>query len=105
MASRMVRPTEMLAGEPDDRIAGAADRVMLGLGEPPLGEVGQLEIVEEHVEEFLARQDEAERVLALALAGAVGACRRPRAGGGMMSPSTNFLLPGSTWLPTPPLPR
>ena len=25
---------------------------MLGLGEPPLGEVGQLEIVEEHVEEF-----------------------------------------------------
>ena len=58
----------MLAGEPGCRIAGAADTLGLGLGQRALGEIRQFEIVEEEVEELLARQHEAERILAVALA-------------------------------------
>jgi hypothetical protein len=36
---------------------------VLGLGEPPLGKVRQFEIVEEKIEEFLAGEGEAERIL------------------------------------------
>ena len=47
-------PDRDVRGRAGHRVAGAANGLVLGLGEPPLGEVGQLEIVEEHVEEFLA---------------------------------------------------
>ena len=59
-------PDRDIGGRSGDGVTGAADAAMLGLGEPPLGEVGQLEIVEEQIEKFLTRQDEAERVLAVA---------------------------------------
>src|ERR1700726_797424 len=40
-----------------------------GLGKLALGEVGQFEIVEEQVDKFVAAQNEAERIFAIAFAG------------------------------------
>ena len=65
----MVRLTEMLAGEPDVRVAGALDAFALGLRDLALGKIGQLEIVEEQVDELVAAEHEAEGVLAVAFAG------------------------------------
>ena len=79
---------------------------MLDLGEPPLGEVGQFEVVEEQVEEFLAASARSgtrpRRRPRPPPRGLAAAARRGR---GSMSPSTNFLLPGSTWSRVPPGPR
>ena len=50
------------------RIAGALKPLAFGFGELALGEIRQFEIVEEQVDEFVARQHEAEIVLAVALA-------------------------------------
>ncbi len=67
----------------------------------PLGEIGQFQIVQEQVDEFVAAENEAERIFAVALA-------RPLPlpplwlGRGSMSPSTNFLFPGNTMSRVPP---
>jgi hypothetical protein len=73
-----------------------------GLGELALGEVGQFEIVEEKVDKFVAAQNEAERIFAIAFAGIgrYAAAFTPERGS--LSPSTNFLLPGSTMSRVPP---
>ncbi len=55
-----------------DRVAGATRRLVFGLGQAALGEIGQFEIVEEDIEEFLAGEDEAERILALPFARLLG---------------------------------
>src|SRR5262249_38300913 len=55
------------------RVAGAAPLLAVERRHALLGEVGKLEIIEEQVDEFLARQDEAEIVLAAAIGAAFGA--------------------------------
>ena len=46
-----------------------ADALAFDLGKLSLGEIGQFQIVQEQVDEFFAAQNEAERILAVALAG------------------------------------
>ena len=74
----------------------------LDLGQLALGEIGQFEIVEEQVEELVAGEHEAERVLAVAVAAPPRPAAAAAGGRGSMSPSTNFLLPGSTMSRVPP---
>src|SRR3546814_5760213 len=57
------------------------DALILGLGDLPLGKVGQFQIVKEHIQIFLAGQDEAELVLDLA-----GTRLRTPAAGGSPGP-------------------
>ena len=49
------------------RVAGALQPFAFGLRQLPLGEIRKLQVVEEQVDEFLAGQHEAERVLTVAL--------------------------------------
>ena len=60
-----------IRGRAGGRIAGALRALALGFRELALGEIRQFQIVEEQVDEFVARQDEPESVLAVALPGAV----------------------------------
>src|ERR1700684_2726495 len=66
--SSRVRSDRDIPRRAGNRIAGAANALMLDLGEPPFGKIGQFQIVEEQVEKFLAGQHEAERVFAVAAA-------------------------------------
>src|SRR6185437_9251665 len=50
-------------------IPGALDAFAFRVGESPLGEIGQFEIVEEQVDELVAVENEPERVLAVTFAG------------------------------------
>src|SRR5262249_16645172 len=61
------------------RVAGTSNRFMLGRRKTPLGQIGKLKIVEEHVEEFLAGQHETKRILGIALAGIPGFTFAPTA--------------------------
>ena len=59
------------------------------LGQASLGEVRQLQVVEEEVEELLAGEDEAEGVLAFAVPAALGSALPPPLGGRLIrSPAT-----------------
>ena len=58
------------------RIAGAANSLALHFGQLALGEIGQFQIVEEQVDEFVAAQNEPERILAVALARAASLAAR-----------------------------
>ena len=77
------RPVQRdVGGRAGHGVAGAPQPLRLRHRQPALGEVGQFEVVEEDVEEFLARQHEAELVLAaaaLAGPGAAAALARFRA--------------------------
>ena len=68
----------------------------LGFGKLPLGEVRQFEVVEEQIDKFVAAENEPERILAVALTRARTLFRRLSPERGSMSPSMNFLFPGST---------
>ena len=79
-------PRQRAAHGPADRdvggragrgIAGALDALALGLRELALGEIRQFEIVEEQIDELVAGEHEAERVLAVAFARAAVLARRP----------------------------
>ena len=50
-------------------VAGASQALFFGLGDASLGEVGQLEVVEEDAQKLVTREDEAKGVL-LAVAAA-----------------------------------
>ena len=82
---RTVRISARLAGEPDDRIAGAMPTHALRVHHAALGEIRQFQVFQEQIDEFVARQREAEIVLALAVraafrASAAGAALRARDG-------------------------
>ena len=64
----MVRPTLMLVGAPRHRVAGPARLEGEDLLQIELHHVGKLEVLEEQVEDFLARQHEAKIVFGLAAA-------------------------------------
>ena len=64
-----MRLTEILAGEPEVAVTGPANPLAFRFGQLPLGEVGQFQIVEKQIDEFVAAQHEPERILAVALAG------------------------------------
>ena len=62
-----------------------------------LDQIGQFEVLEEHVEELFLGQRELERVLALAVGAALAAAPPPPpVGSGISSPTLYSLLPGST---------
>src|SRR3984893_13925982 len=57
-----------IRGRTGGRITGAAKPLALRFGQFPLGKVGQLQIVEEQIDEFIPAQHEPKRILAVALA-------------------------------------
>ena len=67
---RMVRRRLRLAGVPSTEIAGARQLRRLALLEPGLDQIGQLEILEEEIEELLLREHELEGVLLAIVVGA-----------------------------------
>ena len=77
-----------------DRIAGAMPGHRLGVDHAALGQIGQLQVFQEQVDEFVARQGEAEIVLAFAVRSCLPTRRRlaPPCGRGMVSPGDILLV-------------
>ena len=67
-----VRLTEIFARRAGRGVTRPADAFAFHLGKLALGQVGQFQVVEEQIDEFLAAQDEAECILAVALTRATG---------------------------------
>src|SRR5216683_2217666 len=74
-------PDAEAGGRAGDGEAGALEIGRVGLLQRLLDQVGELEILEEHVEELFLRQGELEGILALAVGAALGAAAAAAAGG------------------------
>ena len=70
-----------IGGRAGRRVTRPANALAFDLGELPLGEIGQFQIVQEQVDKFVAAENEAERIFAVALArppSLAAALARPR---------------------------
>ena len=96
MLWRIVRGMLRLDGTAGDRVAGPLQVDRGGVLQALFDEVGQFEVLEEHVEELFLGQRELERVLAATVGAAFASRRRPSppCGRGISSPRTYSLLPG-----------